>query len=622
MNGVSRWLFWKLAGCGVRRFPRGDDPRGTGVATWKRMRCLGDARFGRGSRPLRRVRRRLARRGDAPVVATGFRPFRSCAGICPDSGCRNSISVVAPRIPTVFRRGKARQSGGEELATGDRFHALAPGSVGWQGLPDTESEADMIEKRDFYIDGAWTAPSAANDREVIDPSTEEACAVISLGSAADTDAAVAAAGRAFESWSRTTRDERLDLIRRVLEEYGKREEDMARAISSEMGAPIDLARLQQVPAGAGHIKNFIRAYGEFEHVRPLGPHAPNDRIAMEPIGVCAMITPWNWPMNQVTLKVIPAIATGNTCVLKPSEIAPLSSLVFAEIMDAAGVPAGVFNLVNGDGAGVGSMLSAHPGVDMVSFTGSTRAGIAISKAAADTLKRVSLELGGKGANVIFADADEKAVKRGVLHCMNNTGQSCNAPTRMLVERPIYEDAVETAKAAAEKVRVGPTDQEGRHMGPVVSKVQFDKIQDLIGKGIQEGARLVAGGPGRPEGTNRGYYVRPTVFADVTNDMTIAREEIFGPVLSIIPFEGEDEAVRIANDTPYGLTNYVQSSDGAKLKRMARALRSGMVEMNGQSRGAGAPFGGMKASGNGREGGVWGLDEFLEVKSVSGWPEAA
>ncbi|MEM6423362.1 MAG: aldehyde dehydrogenase family protein, partial [Pseudomonadota bacterium] len=363
-------------------------------------------------------------------------------------------------------------------------------------------------------------------------------------------------------------------------------DEMAEAISLEMGAPIDLAKTQQAPAGAWHIRNFLRAAEDFAFERPLGGHAPNDRILYEPVGVCGLITPWNWPMNQVTLKVIPALITGCTMVLKPSEIAPLSSTLFAEIVHDAGCPAGVFNLVNGDGAGVGTQLSVHPDVHMMSFTGSTRAGIAISKNAADTLKRVHLELGGKGANIVFADADDKAVARGVLHCFNNTGQSCNAPTRMLVQREIYDQALETAVATAGMVQAGSPRQAGRHMGPVVSEAQFDKIQGLIGQGIDEGARLVAGGIGRPEGLNRGYYVRPTVFADVTNDMTIAREEIFGPVLSILPFETEDEAIAIANDTPYGLTNYVQTQDGVKRNRVARQLRSGMVEMNGKSRSAG------------------------------------
>ena len=478
----------------------------------------------------------------------------------------------------------------------------------------------MLEKREFYIDGGWVAPRAGRDFEVIDPSSEEAVAVISLGGQADTDAAVAAARRAFPDWAATPPAERLQAVERLFEIYQARAEEMAETISREMGAPIEMAKTQQVPAGLGHIKNFIRAAKGFAFERPLGAHAPNDRILYDPAGVCALITPWNWPMNQVTLKVIPALLTGCTMVLKPSEIAPLNALLFAEMVDEAGVPAGVFNLVNGDGAGVGTQLSGHPDVDMVSFTGSGRAGTAISKNAADTLKRVHLELGGKGANIIFADADEKAVKRGTLHCFNNTGQSCNAPSRMLVQREIYDTAVETAGVVAGATQVGPAGEAGRHIGPAVSQAQFDKIQTLIQTGIDEGARLVAGGVGRPEGTNRGYFVRPTVFADVSNDMTIAREEIFGPVLSIIPFETEEEAVAIANDTTYGLTNYVQSQDGAKRNRVARRLRSGMVEMNGQSRGAGSPFGGVKASGNGREGGVWGLEDFCEVKAVSGWGE--
>jgi aldehyde dehydrogenase (NAD+) len=373
-----------------------------------------------------------------------------------------------------------------------------------------------------------------------------------------------------------------------------------------------------VTSGSWHMENFLRAAKEFQFDRPLGDHAPTDRILYDPIGVVGMITPWNWPMNQVTLKTIPALVAGCTMVLKPSEIAPLSSHVFAEIVDAADLPKGVFNMVHGDGPGVGTQLSSHADVDMISFTGSTRAGIAISKAAADTLKRVSLELGGKGANVIFADADEKAVKRGALHCFNNTGQSCNAPTRMLVQREIYDQAVETAAAVADKMAIGPASEEGRHIGPVVSEAQWTKIQGLIQDGIDEGARLVAGGTGRPEGTNRGYFVRPTVFADVNNQMKVAREEIFGPVLSILPFDTEEEATAIANDTPYGLTNYVQTQDDAKRNRMSRRLRSGMVETNGQSRAAGSPFGGVKASGNGREGGVWGLEEFMEIKAVSGW----
>ncbi|MBS9717977.1 aldehyde dehydrogenase family protein [Pseudohalocynthiibacter aestuariivivens] len=475
----------------------------------------------------------------------------------------------------------------------------------------------MINKRNFYIDGKWVAPAVPNDFDVINPSNEEVCATISLGGQADTDKAVAAARDAFETWSFVSKSERITLIEKLLEIYNTRAEEMAQAMSMEMGAPMDLARQQQVGAGSWHIEGFLNAFKDFQFERPLGPQAPTERTMLEPIGVAALITPWNWPMNQIVLKAIPAIAVGCTVVLKPSEIAPLSGLLFAEFVDEAGFPPGVFNLVNGDGPGVGSQLSVHPGVDMVSFTGSTRAGIAISKAAADSLKRVSLELGGKGANIIFADANPKAVKQGVIRCMRNTGQSCNAPTRMLVERSRYDEALEQAQAAAEATTVGPASEEGRHIGPVVSELQYNKIQGLIEKGIQEGARLLAGGLGRPEGLNRGYYVRPTVFGDVTPDMTIFREEIFGPVLSIMPFDSEEDAIAIANDTVYGLTNYVQTEDDAKRERVARRLRSGMVETNGVGFGQGSPFGGYKQSGNGREGGVFGLEDFLEVKAVSG-----
>ena len=480
----------------------------------------------------------------------------------------------------------------------------------------------MLIKRDFYINGRWTAPLAPRDCDVIDPSTEDVCAVISLGSEADTDAAVAAAKAAFPVWAATPPAERKAYVEAILAQYEKRAEEMAQAISLEMGAPIDMSRNDQAPCLPWHLKNFLTAFDHIEWIRPLGAHAPNDRIAMEPIGVVGLITPWNWPMNQVTLKVIPALLAGCTCVLKPSEESPLSSLLFAEFVHDAGVPAGVFNLVNGDGAGVGTRLSTHPDVEMISFTGSTRAGKAISKAAAETLKRVTLELGGKGANLIFADADDRAVERGVRHCFNNSGQSCNAPTRMLVERPAYDRAVEIARQVADNTKVASAHEPGRHIGPVVNKRQWDQIQGYIQKGIEEGARLVSGGLGLPEGMNKGYFVRPTVFADVKPGMTIEKEEIFGPVLSIIPFDTEAEAVQIANDTPYGLTNYVQSQDGARRNRLARQLRAGMVEMNGKSRGAGAPFGGVKASGRAREGGVWGIEEFLEVKAISGWDNDA
>lgn len=472
----------------------------------------------------------------------------------------------------------------------------------------------MLEHRQFYINGAWVNPAKAHDFDVIDPSTEEKCAVISLGGQADTDAAVAAAKGAFDSWSQTSKEERLALLEKLLDVYNARQEEMAVAMSMEMGAPISMSRTNQVGAGSWHLEGFIKAFRAFEFESDF---TATEKTLKEPIGVVACITPWNWPMNQIVLKAVPAIATGCTVVLKPSEIAPLSGALFAEFMHEAGFPAGVFNMLNGDGVGVGSQLSVHPDVDMVSFTGSSRAGILISKAAADTLKRVSLELGGKGANIIFADAGEKAMKYGADRCFRNSGQSCNAPTRMLVERSVYDQAVTIAADVATNTHVGPASEEGKHIGPVVSKAQFEKIQGLIEVGMGE-ARLVAGGLGRPDGLNRGYYVKPTVFADVTNDMRIAQEEIFGPVLSIIPFDSEEEAIAIANDTPYGLTNYIQTPDDDKRRRVARRVRSGMVETNAQGFAQGSPFGGYKQSGNGREGGTYGLEEFLEVKAVSGW----
>ena len=484
----------------------------------------------------------------------------------------------------------------------------------------------MITRREFYINGHWVMPATPRDCPVIDPSTEEPCAVISLGGQADTDAAVAAAKAAFPLWAATPPATRRAAVVRILEQYNARVQDLAQAIAMEMGAPIDMARTSQAPCLPWHLENFLTAFDQIQWIRPLGPHAPTTQIALEPIGVVGLITPWNWPMNQIALKVIPALLAGCTCVLKPSEESPLDAMIFAEFCHDAGLPPGVFNLVNGDGPGVGAQLSSHPNVEMISFTGSTRAGRAISIAAAQTLKKVTLELGGKGANLIFADADDAffvgAVERGVRHLMNNSGQSCNAPSRMLVERPVYERAVTIAADVANSIKVGSAHEPGKHIGPVVNKRQWDQIQTFIHKGVDEGARLVAGGPGLPDGFNRGFYVRPTVFADVTPGMTIEREEIFGPVLSIIPFDSEAEAVQIANDTPYGLTNYVQTQDGPRRNRLSRALRSGMVEMNGQSRGAGAPFGGMKSSGRAREGGVWGIEEFLEVKAISGWDVAA
>jgi|TARA_B100000427_G_scaffold26789_1_gene19797 aldehyde dehydrogenase (NAD+) len=385
-----------------------------------------------------------------------------------------------------------------------------------------------------------------------------------------------------------------------------------------MGAPKDFATKLQAGTGAAHLKSFIRYLKNFEFEKPLGEHAPNQRLIYEPKGICALITPWNWPMNQVCLKVMPAIASGCTMVLKPSELAPLSSMILAELIDETKFPAGVFNLINGDGATTGDSLTSHPDINMISFTGSTRAGALISQNAAKDFKRVSLELGGKGANIIFKDADPEAIERGALRCFRNSGQSCNAPTRMLVEKSMYNDAVERLKKYTENFEVGDPKKEGEHIGPVISETQYNKIQTLIKKGMDEGAKLVAGGPGKPEGFDKGYFVKPTVFADVNNNMEIARTEIFGPVLSVMPFETEEEAIKIANDTPYGLTNYIQTTDKEKVKRVARKLRSGMVDVNGAGIAVDAPFGGFKHSGIGREAGEHGLEEFLEVKSVGGW----
>ena len=385
-----------------------------------------------------------------------------------------------------------------------------------------------------------------------------------------------------------------------------------------MGAPKDFSTKLQAGTGAAHIKSFIRYLKNFKFEKPLGEHAPNQRILYEPKGVCTLITPWNWPMNQVCLKVVPALASGCTMILKPSELAPLSSMILAELIDEVKFPPGVFNLVNGDGATTGNALTAHPDVNMISFTGSTRAGALISQNAAKDFKRVSLELGGKGANIIFKDADPKAIERGALRCFRNSGQSCNAPTRMLVEKSMYNEAVERLKKYAENFEVGDPKKEGEHIGPVISETQYNKIQTLIQKGIDEGAKLVAGGVGKPDGLKKGYFVKPTVFADVNNNMEVARTEIFGPVLSVMSFENEEEAIKIANDTPYGLTNYIQTQDPEKVKRVARKLRSGMVDVNGAGIAVDAPFGGYKHSGIGREAGELGLEEFLEVKAVGGW----
>ncbi len=476
----------------------------------------------------------------------------------------------------------------------------------------------MENKKNFYINGKWVTPKSKEEIKVIDPATEENCAVITLGNKDDVNDAVNAAKKAYSSWAFSSKEERIKLLEKLYENYKKRWADIANAITIEMGAPKDFATKLQAGTGAAHLKSFIRYLKNFEFEKPLGEHAPNQRLIYEPKGVCALITPWNWPMNQVCLKVMPAIASGCTMVLKPSELAPLSSMILAELIDETKIPAGVFNLVNGDGATTGDALTSHPDVNMISFTGSTRAGALISQNAAKDFKRVSLELGGKGANIIFKDADPDAIERGALRCFRNSGQSCNAPTRMLVEKSMYNDAVERLKKYTENFEVGDPKKEGEHIGPVISETQYNKIQTLIKKGIDEGAKLVAGGPGKPDGLEKGYFVKPTVFADVNNKMEIARTEIFGPVLSVMPFETEEEAIEIANDTPYGLTNYIQTKDKEKVKRVARKLRSGMVDVNGAGIAVDAPFGGFKHSGIGREAGEHGLEEFLEVKSVGGW----
>jgi aldehyde dehydrogenase (NAD+) len=476
----------------------------------------------------------------------------------------------------------------------------------------------MENKKNFYIDGKWVTPKSKEEIKVIDPATEENCAVISLGNKDDVNDAVSAAKKAYSSWAFSSKEERINLLEKLYENYKKRWADIAEAITLEMGAPKDFATKLQAGTGAAHLKSFIRYLKNFEFEKPLGDHAPNQRLIYEPKGVCALITPWNWPMNQVCLKVMPAIASGCTMVLKPSELAPLSSMILAELIDETKFPPGVFNLVNGDGATTGDALTSHPDINMISFTGSTRAGALISQNAAKDFKRVSLELGGKGANIIFKDADPEAIERGALRCFRNSGQSCNAPTRMLVEKSMYKEAVERLKKYTESFEVGDPKKEGEHIGPVISETQYNKIQTLIKKGIDEGAKLIAGGPGKPEGLEKGYFVKPTVFADVNNNMEIARTEIFGPVLSVMPFENEEEAIQIANDTPYGLTNYIQTQDKEKVKRVARKLRSGMVDVNGAGIAVDAPFGGFKHSGIGREAGEHGLEEFLEVKAVGGW----
>jgi len=470
----------------------------------------------------------------------------------------------------------------------------------------------------FYIDGKWVDPVVPNKFGVVNPSNEEVFEYISLGSKADVDKAVAAARRAFKTFGVSSREDRLDLLHRVIEGYKKRSKDLAEAVSKEMGAPLPFALESQIGIGLAHLQKMaevLKTY-QFEHRKGAS------LVVREPIGVVGLITPWNWPLNQITCKVAPALATGCTMVLKPSEIAPLDAIIFAEIMHEAGVPAGVFNLVNGDGPTVGQAMSSHPDIDMMSFTGSTRAGIQVAKSGADSVKRIHQELGGKSANILFPDVDfEMAVKKGVAGCFGNSGQSCNAPTRMFVPRDRRDEVARIAKEAAEKFTVGPADDPSTRLGPVVSQVQFDKIQDLIQSGIKEGATLLTGGPGRPAGLNRGYYIRPTVFADVDPEMRIAREEIFGPVLSILTYENVKDVVDLANDTVYGLASYIQTKDVKRAQEVSRQMRTGNVYINYPAWDAGMPFGGYKQSGNGREYAEFGLEDFTEIKGIVGYEAA-
>ena len=475
----------------------------------------------------------------------------------------------------------------------------------------------MLDKRKFYINGRWVEPKKPNDFKVINPCNEDPCAIISLGSKEDTNAAIKSAKKAFETWRETTKEDRLNYLEKLLSVYKKRSREMAEAISLEMGAPMDWATEVQTASGQSHLEDFILRLKNFKFDEHFNEKS-NNHICYEPIGVCGLITPWNWPINQIALKVVPALATGCTMILKPSEIAPISGMLFAEMIDEVGFPKGVFNLVNGDGAGVGTHLSGHPDVDMISFTGSTRAGRLISKNAAETIKRVCLELGGKGGNIVFADSYPNAVRDGIRNVMSNSGQSCDAPTRMLVEKSIYQRAIKEAAEEANLIKVDEASKKGDHIGPVVSKTQYDKIINLIKSGIEEGATLAAGGPDLPNNLNKGYFIKPTIFTNVTNDMEIAKKEIFGPVLSIIPFETEEEAIEITNNTEYGLGNYLQTEDKEKAHRVAKKLKSGCVYINGNAADPGTPFGGFRQSGNGREGGVWGLEEYLEVKTVTGW----
>ncbi len=473
----------------------------------------------------------------------------------------------------------------------------------------------MRERLQNYIDGKWVDSQGGTRHEVISPGTEEACVAITLGTKADVDSAVIAARRAYKTFRKTTREERVALLERIVVEYQKRAKDLAQSMAEEMGAPVSFAEMAQVGAGIGGFMGTIEALKNFTFSEQHGANT----VVYEPIGVVGMITPWNWPLNQIACKVAPALAAGCTMILKPSEFTPSSALIFAEILHEAGVPKGVFNLVNGLGQEVGAAMSSHPGIDMISFTGSTRAGIDVAQRAAPTVKRVSQELGGKSPNIILEDADlQKAVTGGVAHVFMNSGQSCNAPTRMLVPQSKMNEAIAFAKGVAEGTKAGDPRAADTKIGPVVSSIQWEKIQTLIKKGIEEGATLVSGGPGRPEGVEKGFYVRPTVFANVTNDMTIAREEIFGPVISIMGFKDEDEAVKIANDTPYGLAGYVSAGSIERARKVGRQIRAGNINLNGVPNERTAPFGGYKQSGNGREWGKFGLDEYLEVKAIAGF----
>ncbi|PCJ45931.1 MAG: aldehyde dehydrogenase family protein [Gammaproteobacteria bacterium] len=467
----------------------------------------------------------------------------------------------------------------------------------------------------FYINGEWVSPIQAKMFDITNPANEETLGQVALGSKADVDKAVSAATQAFKTWSLTSREERLGYLDKIIEIYTGRLEEMAQVISSEMGAPMDLARTAQAPIGLTHFETSRKALESYVFEESIG----GSHIYKEAIGVCGFITPWNWPMNQIACKVAPALACGCTMVLKPSELAPLSAQLFAEIIHESGLPPGVFNMVNGDGPEVGTALSSHPDIEMVSLTGSTRAGILVSKAAADTVKRVTLELGGKSANIILEDADfDKSVEAGALHCFSNTGQSCNAPTRMLVPRAQHDRAVEVAQAVAQATIPGDPQDKTTHIGPLSNKGQFSKVHAMIQRAIDEGSEIVAGGPGRPEGLTSGYYARPTVFANVTNDMLIAREEVFGPVLAILPYDDEEQAIQIANDTPYGLAGYIQSENIEHARQVAKKIRAGSVYLNGNNYDPNAPFGGYKQSGNGREWGSFAFDDFLEIKGVVGY----